>query len=176
MKFCMMNVGLVGGVDGSYYLFILVLELEVVFFYCYKVMKEQIFEVGDKILVVDIGGGIFDIVVQEVVFVGECYRVKELMISFGGLCGGSYVDFKFMEFLYRKIGFCLQNCIDKYFEVEEMLIKNWEVKKIGFGLLREFSIFVGFFFKLVIEWEEQDDKNGEFGREYDEVEIIDEEM
>ncbi|XP_024402004.1 uncharacterized protein [Physcomitrium patens] len=176
MKSCMTNAGLVGGVDGSHHPLILVLEPEAASFHCYKVMKEQILEVGDKILVADIGGGTSDIVVQEVVSVGECYRVKELTTSSGGLCGGSYVDSKFMEFLHRKIGPCLQNCIDKYPEVEETLIKNWEVKKTGFGLSRESSTFVGLPSKLATEWEEQDDKNGEFGREYDEVEITDEEM
>lgn len=39
MKNCMVNVGLVGGIDGSFYLFVMVLELEVVLFYCYKVMS-----------------------------------------------------------------------------------------------------------------------------------------
>lgn len=96
MKICMIGVGLVNGVDGSFYFLNMVLELEVVFFYCYKVMSQYIFEVGDKLLVVDIGGGIFDIVVQEVVFFFLSYRVKEVMMSLGGLCGGIYVDVCFM--------------------------------------------------------------------------------
>lgn len=50
-------------------------------------------KVGDRLLVVDIGGGIIDIVVQE--WMSEIlndYRVKEVMYSIGGLCGGIYVD------------------------------------------------------------------------------------
>lgn len=61
----MRDVGLVfNGVEGSFYFLIIVLEFEVVFFYCYKVLSEQMLEVGDWFLVVDIGGGIIDIVVQ----------------------------------------------------------------------------------------------------------------
>lgn len=69
MKYCLIVVGLVNGVDGSFYLFVVVLEFEVIFFSCYNVvLEDKNFEVGDKILVVDIIEGIIDVVVQEVDF------------------------------------------------------------------------------------------------------------
>lgn len=69
MKDCMVRVGLVSGIDDSY--FSIVLELEVVFFYCYQYLYESVIIVNDKILIVDIGGGIFDIVVEQVVVIGQ---------------------------------------------------------------------------------------------------------
>lgn len=58
----MIDVGFVDGVDGSFYLFMIVFELEVVFYYCYKYLWNGVLNIGDRVLVVDIGGGIVDFV------------------------------------------------------------------------------------------------------------------
>jgi len=148
-------------------------------------MSEQVLEVGDKLLVADIGGGTADIVVQEVVSVENnksrkgSYRVKEATISSGGLCGGTFVDLRFIEFLHAKIGPCLKECIIKEPKIYPILIKAWEDHKVCFGDPSHVGVSVDFNLpsKLVTEWERYDVRMGHSRRSsYDELEITFEEM
>ena len=183
MKRCMAAAGLVGGVDGSPHPLIMVLEPEAASFYCRKLMSsEQDLGVGEKLLVADIGGGTSDIVVQEVVWVGESvseYRVREVTASSGGLCGGTYVDAKFMEFLHRRVGPCLQECIDQQLNIYTQLLQAWEHTKAHFGdkaskgecTVRNLPS------KVAVKWEEYDRRMGVPAMDsYDELEISYEEM
>lgn len=78
----------------------MIVELEVVFFYCYKVMIQEVVQVGDMVLVVDISDGVVYIVQQEVVFVGIMCRVKEVVLFFVGLCGEIYVDLQNLQIMF----------------------------------------------------------------------------
>lgn len=186
MKTCMTAAGLVDGVDGSSHPLVMVLEPEAASFHCHKAMSEQRLEVGDKLLVADIGGGTADIVVQEVVSVENnsgrkpSYRVKEVTISSGGLCGGSYVDMRFIEFLHTKIGPCLQECIIKEPKIYGILIKAWDDYKVSFGDMSTVGACIDFNLpsKLVAEWESYDERMGTNPRRnsYDEIEVSYEEM
>lgn len=181
MKRCMTAAGLVNGVEGSSHPLVVVLEPEAAAFHCHEVMSEQALEVGDKLLVADIGGGTADIVVQEVVSVENQhqrsgYRVKEVTMSSGGLCGGTYVDKRFMEFLHTKIGPCLQECIIKEPKIYRLLMKAWEGQKVSFGDLGA-SMDFDLPNKLVSEWEEYDIRMGNPEREsYEDLELTHEEM
>ncbi|KAG0611676.1 hypothetical protein M758_7G157500 [Ceratodon purpureus] len=180
MKACMTSAGLVDGVDGSRHPLIVVLEPEAASFFCHKAMSEQVLKAGDKLLVADIGGGTSDIVVQEVVSVGKSgYRVRESTTSSGGLCGGTYVDARFMEFLHKAIGPCLQVCISEQPNVYSQLIHAWELTKVNFGdnvSIGE-SIDINLPSKLVTKWEEYDRRMGIPERDsYEELEISYQEM
>ncbi|KAG0610978.1 hypothetical protein M758_7G105700 [Ceratodon purpureus] len=182
MKTCMTSAGLVGGDDGSRHRLIMVLEPEAASLFCHKLMsKEFVLQVGDKILVADIGGGTSDIVVQEVVSVGESgnCRVKEVTPSSGGLCGGTYVDARFMEFLHKTIGPCLQECIDEQPSICSQLIPVWEHMKADFGdtgTVGE-STDINLPVKVVRKWEECDRRMGLPARNsYDELEVSYQEM
>ncbi|KAG0612543.1 hypothetical protein M758_6G035900 [Ceratodon purpureus] len=176
MRSCMIDAGLVKCEGGSPHPLIVVLEPEAASFHCHKVMKEQILDVGDKLLVADIGGGTSDIVVQEVVSVGEDsrYRVKEVTTSSGGLCGGTYVDSRFMEFLQKQIGPCLPECIVTHPHVYAQLLKAWECAKTSFGeptMIGE-SIEVDFPNSLAAVWQAYDQRVGNPARDsYDSLEI-----
>ena len=180
MKTCMTAAGLVNGVDGSPHPLIMVLEPEAASFFCHKSMSEQVLKVGDKILVADIGGGTADIVVQEVVTVGESsYRVKEVTTSSGGLCGGTYVDQRYMEFLHRTIGPCLQECISQHLNIYAQLIQAWEHRKTSFGDRASVgeSTDINLPNKVVAEWEKFDQRMGNPPRDsYDDLEISYQEM
>ncbi|KAG0557508.1 hypothetical protein M758_11G132600 [Ceratodon purpureus] len=180
MKKAMTAAGLVSGADGSPHPLIMVLEPEAASFHCHKVMSEQTLEVGDRLLVADIGGGTSDIVVQEVVSTSvHGYQVKELTTSSGGLCGGTYVDARFMTFLHQKIGPCLHECVMKHPTVYAQLIKAWEHAKVSFGDRASIgeSIDINLPNKLVAEWERYDERMGIAAREsYDELEITYEEI
>lgn len=133
-------------------------------------------QVGDKILVTDIGGGTVDIVVQEVVSVHNSghYRVREVTASSGGLWGGTYVDTRFMEFLHKRIGPCLEECIAKHVNVYALLIQEWEHRKTTFGdrSTRNEPIDISLPIKLVKDWEQWDKKMGRPARDcYEELEI-----
>lgn len=62
----MVDVGFVFEVVGGVEVVKVVLEFEVVFFYCYEILcvdsKSMFLFMKDKVLVVDIGGGMVDIV------------------------------------------------------------------------------------------------------------------
>lgn len=179
MKTCMTGAGLVNGVDGSPHPLNVVLEPEAASFHCHKVTSQCTLEVGDRLLVADIGGGTSDIVVQEVVSMVPSYRVKEVTTSSGGLCGGTYVDTRFMEFLHKKIGPCLQECINTHPNVTVMLIKTWEHAKTSFGeqTMTGESTDINLPIRVVTEWRNYDDKMGNPERDsYEELEITCEEM
>lgn len=102
-------------------------------------MSEQRLVVGDRLLVVDVGGGTVDIVMQEVVSVenklsGASYRVKEVTISSGGLFGGTYVDRNFMTLLEARIGPCLEECYENEPKLYGQFIKRWEEIKVSFTI------------------------------------------
>ncbi|KAG0604378.1 hypothetical protein M758_10G167700 [Ceratodon purpureus] len=181
MKRCMTSAGLVGGVAGSRHPLTMVLEPEAASFCCHKLLMEQLIEVGDKLLVADIGGGTSDIVLQEVVSIGtnSSFRVREVTTSSGGLCGGTYVDARFMEFLLKKIGPCLQECINEHPHLYSHLFQEWEHKKANFGDNITFggSTDINLPSKLASKWEAYDRRMGIPARDsYDEVEISYQEM
>ena len=178
MKSCMTAAGLVNGVNGSHHPLVMVLEPEAASFHCHKVMSEQTLRVGDKLLVADIGGGTADIVVQEVVSIGQSsYRVKEVTTSSGGLCGVTYVDKRFMEFLERQIGPAWKGCITKHPSVYAILVKTWEAEKVSFGDKSIKYTEINLPNKLVSEWENYDQRMGRPARDsYDELEISYSEM
>ncbi|KAG0611743.1 hypothetical protein M758_7G161900 [Ceratodon purpureus] len=181
MKTCMASAGLVDGRDGSRHPLIMVLEPEAASFFCHKVMSdEQVLRVGEKLLVADIGGGTSDIVVQEVVSVGKSgYRVREVTTSSGGLCGGGHVDARFIEFMHRKIGPCLQECINEQPNIYSQLIQAWEHMKANFGdrsTLGE-STEINLPSRVVTKWEDYNRRMGIPERDsYDELEISFQEM
>ncbi|KAG0602466.1 hypothetical protein M758_10G016400 [Ceratodon purpureus] len=157
MKTCMASAGLVNGDDGSCHPLIMVLEPEAASFFCHKRMSEQVLKVGDKLLVADIGGGTSDIVVQEVVSVGESsYKVREVTTSSGGLCGGTYVDTRYIEFLHRRIGPSLQECINEHLVILSQLLQVWEHTKANFGESGSIgeSTDITLPIKVITKWEE----------------------
>lgn len=179
MKTCMIGAGLVNGDDGSPHPLNMVLEPEAASFHCHKVTSQYTLEVGDKLLVADIGGGTSDIVVQEVVSLAPRYKVKEVTTSSGGLCGGTYVDVRFMQFLHNTIGPCLQECINTNPNVPVVLIKTWEQVKTSFGeeAMEGESTEISLPIKLVTEWRKYDQKMDLPERDsYEELEISYSEM
>lgn len=177
MKSCMAAAGLVQGADGSPHPLIVVLEPEAAAFHCHKAMAERILGVGGKLLVADIGGGTSDIVVQEVVRVGEgssSHRVKEVTTSTGALVGGMSVDHGFNEFLYSKVGPCLLECVLNHRYVSTQLFTAWERAKTSFGepTTAEESTEIEFPNVLASEWESYDRRRGIPARDsYDGVDI-----
>lgn len=80
-----------------------------------------------------------------------------------------------MEFMYRIIGLCFRECLDRYLNVQVVLMKLWEIVKFSFGdfVIREEIIDFNFLIRLVVLWEVYDQMLGNFERElYDELEII----
>jgi len=174
MKSFMVAAGLVDGVDGSPHPLVIVLEPEAASFHCLKTMNETHLQAGDKLLVADIGGETVDIVVQEVISTGECYRVKEITKSSGALCGGTYVDARFVDFLHERIGPCLKECMKQNPSVYTNLIKRWEEMKLSFGdpSTKDESMDINLPNRLVSDWEKYDtEKGGPLRDNYDDLEV-----
>lgn len=131
MKDCMVRAGLVSGTDDSH--LSIVLEPEAAFFHCYQHLHESAITVNDKILIADIGGGTSDIVVEQVVAIGQSsYQVKEVTFSSGGLCGSIYVDQSFIKFMIQSIP-CLDGALDQQPSLYASLLKEWDEAKASFG-------------------------------------------
>ncbi|KAG0593064.1 hypothetical protein KC19_1G303000 [Ceratodon purpureus] len=162
MRACMVAADLMGP-----HPIVIVLEPEAASFYSQRLMGEVTLEVGNKLVVADIGGGTSDIVAQEVVSVGKHgYKVKEVTMSSGGLCGGTYVDSRFIEFLESKIGRCFPECILKHRNVYGQLMKEWECTKSYFDC-GQGTTTVNLPNRLAMEWE----RSNPGSQEYGEVEI-----
>jgi hypothetical protein len=190
MKQCMADAGLVvgsggGGPNGSSqrpyaspHPLIMVLEPEAASCHCHRNSEHLNLQKGDKLLVVDIGGGTSDIVVQEWVGDDDSYRVREVTRSTGGFCGGTYVDKNFITFMSQKIG-----CLLEYFQqnpaYKSDLFKRWEEIKRTFGdpLSIGDLIELQLPHKLARAWEDQEREQGLPEREsYHEIELSHSEM
>jgi len=190
MKQCMADAGLVVGSAGvgpngssqrqcaSPHPLIMVLEPEAASCHCHRNSEHLNLQKGDKLLVVDIGGGTSDIVVQEWVGDDDSYRVREVTRSTGGFCGGTYVDKNFIAFMSQKIG-----CLPEYFQqnpaYKSDLLKRWEEIKRTFGdpLSIGDDIELQLPRKLARAWEDQEREQGLPEREsYDEIELSHSEM
>ncbi|CAK9875042.1 unnamed protein product [Sphagnum jensenii] len=190
MKQCMVDAGLVvgsagGGPKGSSqrqyaspHPLIMVLEPEAASCHCHRNSEHLNLQKGDKLLVVDIGGGTSDIVVQEWVGDDDRYRVREVTRSTGGFCGGTYVDKNFITLMSQKI-----RCLPEYFQqnpgYKSDLLKRWEEIKRTFGdpLSIGEDIELQLPHKLARAWEDQEREQGLREREsYHEIELSHSEM
>jgi hypothetical protein len=182
MRECLVKAGLVpAGVDAVR----VVLEPEAASFHCHQnLLREKRKDVSlhakDKILVVDVGGGTVDIVVQGLIANGEDqFMVKELTQSSGGLCGGTFVDERFMRFMYKKIG-----CLDEFLRNDSpsymsRLLKDWEEIKCAFGRETMFNTEtkeINLHAKLAVKWEAYERERGFALKDSSIVELTDQDL
>ena len=176
MKLCMEKAGLVKGaadLHASPYPVIVILEPEAASMYCHRCIKSDLhLQLGDKFLVVDLGGGTTDIVVQARANSTGALKVKEVSRSSGGLCGGTYVDKSFMEFLRRKIG-CLEEFLAEHPEHEPKILGWWESAKSTFDGSSNFQASCQISGNLARAWEEYERQSSYDTciTDYDEVEL-----
>ena len=186
MKACMVNTGLVSGAAaGGNDTVKVVLEAEAASFHCIQNLRQErkdvLLNVKDKVLVADVGGGIVDIVVQELSETADrVYQVKELTESSGGLCGGTFVDESFMRFISKKIE-CLEEFLRTDFpSYRTNLLRDWEHHKRSFGheSLANTNLAITLHPKLASKWEEYERKRrGVQPREnYAEIELSQRDM
>jgi hypothetical protein len=65
---------------------------------------------------------------------GDDFKVRELIESSSGLCGGTFIDESFMRYLFKMIG-----CLESYLDLDDpsyklILLNRWEEIKRAFGL------------------------------------------
>lgn len=78
------------------------------------------------------------------------------MESFGGFCGGIFVDEFFLWFLFKRIG-----CLDEFLWLVVLfyrlcLFKDWEIIKCGFGseMMMIYDLMeIIIYNRLVVSWE-----------------------
>lgn len=170
MRNCMIDAGLVDGVDGSPHPLMIVLEPEAASYHCYKYLRNGVLNTGDRVLVADIGGGTADLVMQKALDVGANYRVEEVTRSSGGLCGGIYVDSEFLSYLHRRIGPCLKEVATRSPGITQLLLRNWETLKVGFSGSGD-SVELDLPRQLADQWEKYDMEMG-FERKEDYGEVV----
>ncbi|GAQ90012.1 Molecular chaperones HSP70/HSC70 [Klebsormidium nitens] len=83
---------------------------------------------GDVFLIADVGGGTVDLIVQEKMD----RSLREVSRGSGDLCGGTYVDGAFLEFLGDRIP-CLERFLDAHPRQMVLLMSWWEQQKRGFN-------------------------------------------
>lgn len=124
MRNCMANAGLVrklesktsnkysknyyskGGIlavqeSGSPFPLEIILEPEAAAMCCFFKPSLRI-KNGDKILLVDAGGGTVDLVVQQKIGSTNEFKVRQVSETSGGLCGSTFVDEAFLKYIRKK--------------------------------------------------------------------------
>ncbi|CAK9194880.1 unnamed protein product [Sphagnum jensenii] len=167
---------------------IMVLEPEAASCHCHRSINHLKLQQGDKLLVADVGGGTTDIVVQEWVGDEDNFRVKEVTRSTGGLCGGTYVDQRFVAILAEKID-CGDGGLTQYFQRfpthKTSLLRDWVSIKCTFGAMAEEDppnsssdheeeefTDIQLNQQLALAWEEHEKRLGRKPREvYDEIHL-----
>lgn len=168
------------GVEASPHKLIICLEPEAASFYCLHSCKDIRLKKGDQYLIADIGGGTVDIVVHEKASDDDAsvaeLKVKEVVASYGGLCGGTYVDKNFYKFLTKTVG-----CFEAYAADKPTLRlevqRTWELAKRSYnGKLKSYVSF-SFPAGLATAWESYEAEAGMEPREsYDELELSNEDI
>lgn len=114
MKICASMAGMTKGPEcptdlmdsASPYPVLLVIEPEAVLLHCQRKLQFPLYR-GDRFLIVDPGRETVDLVLSEKVGSGPGLNVREASFSSGGLCGVSFLDKAFFDFLNCKIS-CFQ--------------------------------------------------------------------
>ena len=159
------------------------LESEAASYHCHRVLsqmqKDAFLNVKDKILVVDIGGGTVDVVLQEVIGNGINFKVRAFMESSRGDCGGTSIDESFINFVCEKV-----TCLEKYLKSDDPsyrldLLNRWEEIKCAFGQLELMSesetMDIGT--SLAAKWKAFEKENGYPRREsYSEIELNEQDL
>lgn len=96
------------GEDASRHQIEITSEPEAALIYCQQIFQRPVFKKGSKLLIVDVGGGTVNLVVQEKVS-DFGLPMKELTSGSGLCCGGTYVDEAFRKHLVQRI-----DCFEKF--------------------------------------------------------------
>ncbi|CAG8550058.1 2866_t:CDS:2 [Diversispora eburnea] len=100
MRKCAFNAGLLTSQNSSQLEF--TTEPEAAALYCLKIVKEHDLLPGDSFLIVDCGGGTIDLTMRKLL---PDNKLSEITERVGDLCGGTFVDKEFLNFLGRNVGF-----------------------------------------------------------------------
>jgi molecular chaperone DnaK (HSP70) len=84
------------------------------------------FKVGERVMIIDCGGGTADITVSEIKS-SEPLQLKEILPASGGPWGGTYVDVEMIRFVQQLLGQDFAR-IDRASHIE--LLDNWEEVKV----------------------------------------------
>ncbi|MCO5581952.1 hypothetical protein L7F22_035841 [Adiantum nelumboides] len=125
----------------------IILEPEAASMYCQSKAPARLkLDVGDRILVADVGGGTVDLVVHQIEKMHPkqgVTSVREVVASYGDTGGGTFVDSRFFELLCQKIGCFAQFCRDTNPSLAVLIYRWWQGIKTDFdgpGYTAEFSL------------------------------------
>lgn len=141
---------------GSPHPLLIVLEPEAASIFCQ--LKYITFSPGDKYIVVDLGGGTVDLVSHCKLGTARSARTREVARSSGGLCGGTYVDQEFLNYMLQMVP-CFEDFADSNPEAILALMSWWEGRKSTFSDNGRTVIF-HVPCKLAWAWEAYDEANG----------------
>ncbi|MCO5548964.1 hypothetical protein L7F22_002428 [Adiantum nelumboides] len=184
MKVCAEKAGMVkggscpiSGADPSPFPLGIILEPEAASVYCQHKAKALKLMQGDKLLVVDVGGGTIDLVVHRKADNDpKSFKVDEVVGSYGDTGGGTFVDAEFLQHLCSKIG-CFKEFCRVNTPVMLKIFEWWQGVKAGFdgeGFSAQFSLPR----KLSEAWEDHDRRLGIQSEEddYEELRLEDTEI
>ncbi|TPX64540.1 hypothetical protein SpCBS45565_g05827 [Spizellomyces sp. 'palustris'] len=118
----------------------LVLEPEAAAMYCCKKVPEAQLRSNETMMIVDAGGGTVDIAVEKLIIGAERTKLTEVTRGTGDLCGSTFVDRRFLDWLSSKVG------TDALTEVKsdnptayQQVLRGWETLKRQFKGAESFS-------------------------------------
>ncbi|CAI2184962.1 9435_t:CDS:2 [Funneliformis geosporum] len=100
MRECAYNAGLLTSLNSKNIEF--TTEPEAAALHCLTVVKEHNLKPGDTFLVADCGGGTVDLTSRKLL---PENKLSEITERIGELCGSTFVDKEFLQWLGRKVGF-----------------------------------------------------------------------
>ncbi|KAF2199167.1 actin-like ATPase domain-containing protein [Delitschia confertaspora ATCC 74209] len=98
----------------------LISEPEAAAVYTLKTIQPNHLKIGDNFIVCDAGGGTVDCIAYKITQFNPL-RVEESAVGTGGLCGSAFLNFRFEDYVKRRIG------EERYRTMREKKAKTWNM-------------------------------------------------
>lgn len=98
----------------------LISEPEAAAVYTLKAIQPNHLQVGDNFIVCDAGGGTVDLIAYKITQLFPL-RVEESAVGTGGLCGSTFINYRFEDYVKKRIG------VERYMWMREKKAKTWNM-------------------------------------------------
>lgn len=105
---------------GSRHELRLISEPEAAAVYTLKAIQPNHLKVGDNFIVCDAGGGTVDLISYKIIQLSPL-RVEESAVGTGGLCGSTFLNYRFEDHVKSRLG------IERYNHMKERKSKAWQM-------------------------------------------------
>ncbi len=98
----------------------LISEPEAAAVYTLKAIQPNHLKIGDNFIVCDAGGGTVDLISYQITQLSPL-RVEESAVGTGGLCGSSFLNYRFEDHIRSRLG------VERYEQMKEKKPRTWQM-------------------------------------------------